>query len=186
VTAKAIERRLRALRDPEIADGHLRFFKCGRGQYGEGDAFLGIMVPGLRALSGEFTPLAVAEAVELLQSKWHEARLLALMILVREHERGDEATRAGIYRSYLANTKRINNWDLVDVSAHAIVGVHLRERDRAPIIVLTKSESVRDREVSGGVAGQVHGEGLVGSRGDAERAEVRRMHSLLRVLRASA
>jgi 3-methyladenine DNA glycosylase AlkD len=148
VTAKAIERRLRALRDPEIAEGHLRFFKCGRGQYGEGDAFLGIMVPGLRALSGEFTPLAVAAAVELLQSKWHEARLLALMILVREYERGDEATRAGIYRSYLANTKRINNWDLVDVSAHAIVGVHLRERDRAPIIVLTKSESLWERRIA--------------------------------------
>jgi 3-methyladenine DNA glycosylase AlkD len=148
VTAKAIERRLRALRDPEIAAGHLRFFKCGPGQYGEGDAFLGIMVPGLRALSREFTPLAVAEAVELLQSKWHEARLLALMILVRKYECSDEATRAGIYRSYLANTKRINNWDLVDASASAIVGAQLRERDRAPLIALTQSESLWERRIA--------------------------------------
>jgi hypothetical protein len=71
VTGKGIERRLRALRDPLIADHHLRFFKCGPGQYGEGDAFLGIMVPALRKLSRELTPISVGEAFALLQSKWH-------------------------------------------------------------------------------------------------------------------
>ena len=148
MTARTIARRLRALRDPGIAEGHLRFFKCGPGQYGEGDTFLGIMVPGLRALSREFASLAVADAVELLQSKWHEARLLALMILVRKYKHGDESSRAEIFRRYLANTKRINNWDLVDVSASAIAGAHLRERDRAPIIALTQSESLWERRIA--------------------------------------
>lgn len=148
MTAKAVERRLRALRDPGVAEGHLRFFKCGAGQYGEGDAFLGVMVTSLRALSKEFSTIAVSEAVELLQSKWHEARLLALMILVRKYERGDEAMRADIYRRYLANTERINNWDLVDVSAHAIVGAHLRERDRTPLLALAQSESLWERRIA--------------------------------------
>ena len=146
VTGKAIERRLRSLADATIAEHHLRFFKCGPGQYGEGDAFLGIMVPMLRTLSKEFTPIPVAEAVALLQSKWHEARLLALMILVRKYERGDDATREEIYRSYLANTHRINNWDLVDASAPNIVGAHLLERDRTP------STISRSRNRSGNAA----------------------------------
>jgi len=148
VTAKAIERRLRALHDPLIATNHLRFFKCGPGQYGEGDAFLGIMVPALRALSKELTPVAVAEAFELLQSKWHEARILALMILVRKYERGDEVMRDDIYRRYLANTNRINNWDLVDCSAPNIAGAYLFERDRTPLYVLAKAQSLWERRIA--------------------------------------
>jgi len=148
VNAKTIERRLVALRDPAVAKGHLRFFQCGPGQYGEGDAFLGVTVPPLRALSKEFASVAVPEAIALLQSKWHEVRLLALMILVRKYERGDEAERAEIYRSYVANTSRINNWDLVDCSAHLIVGAHLRERDRAPLLALAKSESLWERRIA--------------------------------------
>ena len=148
MTAKGIERRLRALRDPVIATHHLRFFKCGPGQYGEGDAFLGIMVPMLRTLSREFAALSVAEAFELLQSKWHEVRIIALMILVRKYERGDEAMRDDIYRLYLAKTDRINNWDLVDFSAPAIVGEHLRERDHAPLYTLAKSQSLWERRIA--------------------------------------
>jgi len=148
VTGKAIERRLRSLADATIAEHHLSFFKCGPGQYGEGDAFLGIMVPMLRTLSKEFTPIPVAEAVTLLQSKWHEARLLALMILVCKYERGDDAMRDEIYRSYLANTHRINNWDLVDASAPNIVGAYLLERDRAPLYDLANSESLWERRIA--------------------------------------
>lgn len=147
-TAKGIERALRAGRDPLVASQHLRFFKCGPGEYGEGDAFLGVMVPPLRSLSKKYTSIDVPEAVALLQSKWHEVRLLALMILVHKYDRGDAAARAEIYRSYLANTNRINNWDLVDVSAHKIVGVHLRDRDRAPLLALAKSESLWERRIA--------------------------------------
>ena len=148
MTGKGIERRLRALRDPLIADHHLRFFKCGPGQYDEGDAFLGIMVPALRKLLRELTPISVDEAFELLQSKWHEARILALMILVRKYERGDAPMRDEIYRRYLASTSRINNWDLVDVSAPAIVGAYLFDRDRAPLFTLAKSSSLWERRIA--------------------------------------
>jgi len=148
VTGKAIERRLRSLADATIAEHHLRFFKCGPGQYGEGDAFLGIMVPMMRTLSKEFTPIPVAEAIVLLQSKWHEARLVALLILVRKYERGDDAMRDEIYRSYLANTHRINNWDLVDASAPNIAGAYLLERDRTPLYDLAKSESLWERRIA--------------------------------------
>jgi 3-methyladenine DNA glycosylase AlkD len=147
-TAKSIERALRAGRDPLIASHHLRFFKCGPGQYGEGDAFLGVMVPPLRALSKQYASIDVAESVALLQSKWHEVRLLALMILVHQYERGDDAKRAEIYRHYLANTNRINNWDLVDVSAHKIVGACLRDRDRSPLLALARSESLWERRIA--------------------------------------
>lgn len=145
---KGIERALRVGRDPLVASHHLRFFKCGPGEYGEGDAFLGVMVPPLRSLSKKYASIDVSEAVALLQSKWHEVRLLALMILIHKYERGDAAARAEIYRSYLANTNRINNWDLVDVSAHKIVGAHLRERDRAPLLALAKSESLWERRIA--------------------------------------
>jgi 3-methyladenine DNA glycosylase AlkD len=148
VTTRAIERRLHSLADATIAEHHLRFFKCGPGQYGEGDAFLGIMVPMLRTLSRELTPAPVSDATALLQSRWHEARLLALMILVRKYERGDDATREEIYCGYLANTHRINNWDLVDASAPNIAGAHLLERDRAPLHDLAKSESLWERRIA--------------------------------------
>ncbi|HXH94514.1 MAG TPA: DNA alkylation repair protein [Thermoanaerobaculia bacterium] len=147
-TAKGIERALRADRNPLLASHHLRFFKCGPGEYGEGDAFLGVAVPPLRALSKRYKSVEVSEAVALLQSKWHEVRLLALMILVHLYERGDDAGREAIYRAYLANTNRISNWDLVDVSAHKIVGAHLRDRDRTPLLALAKSEMLWERRIA--------------------------------------
>jgi len=106
------------------------------------------MVPALRKLSKEWTSIPVAEAFTLLQSRWHEARLLALMILVRQYERGDETTREEIYRRYLANTARINNWDLVDTSAPAIVGAYLLDRDRAPLYGLAQSISLWERRIA--------------------------------------
>jgi 3-methyladenine DNA glycosylase AlkD len=136
------------MRDATIAEHHLRFFKCGPGQYGEGDAFLGIVVPALRVLSKGFALIPTAEAVQLLKSRWHEARLLALMILVRQFQRGDEETREQIYRLYLANTSRINNWDLVDTSAAAIVGAFLRDRAREPLFALAASDSLWERRIA--------------------------------------
>jgi 3-methyladenine DNA glycosylase AlkD len=148
ITAKGIERALRAGADPLVATHHLRFFKCGPGEYGEGDAFLGVAVPPLRALAKKYKAIDISEAVALLQSKWHEVRLLALMILVHKYEHGDEAEREAIYRAYLANTNRINNWDLVDCSAHKIVGAHLRERDISPLLALAESASLWERRIA--------------------------------------
>lgn len=144
VTARAIERRLRDLGDATRAQHSLRFFRTGPGEYGEGDRFLGITVPVVRrearALRG--TPLNVIG--ELLQSPWHEARLLALIVLVERHRRGEERERAAIRRLYLRNTKRVNNWDLVDVSAPDIVDTH----DRALLERLARASSLWERRIA--------------------------------------
>jgi len=148
MTVAAARAALRAAADPEKARVLQGFFKTGPGQYGEGDRFLGINVPALRKFAREFQSLSLADVTGLLQGSWHEERVLALFILVRQYERGDEKTRDAIYRLYLASTDRINNWDLVDGSAPYIVGPHLRERSRAPLYKLAKSKSLWERRIA--------------------------------------
>ena len=99
-------------------------------------------------LSREFADLSLADVETLLHDKWHEARMLALMILVNQYERGDAAERTRIYSTYLANTDRINNWDLVDLSAPNVVGAHLETRSRAPLDKLARSKSLWERRIS--------------------------------------
>jgi len=105
-----------------------RFFKTGPGEYGEGDVFIGIKVPPLRQIAKENLDLSFDEVQELLQSKIHEERLVALMILVLRYKKEDEKTREKIFKIYLKNTNRINNWDLVDLSAGEIVGAYLFDK----------------------------------------------------------
>ena len=128
VTAAAIHRRMKALGRPSDAAVLQRFFKTGAGQYGAGDRFLGIRVPILRKLAREYQPVSLRNVAALLKSRWHEERLLALFILVRQYARGDAARRDAIYRLYMSSTFRINNWDLVDCSAEHIVGDALARR----------------------------------------------------------
>jgi 3-methyladenine DNA glycosylase AlkD len=146
----AVRRRLREAGDPKDALFLQRFFKTGAGQYGAGDHFLGIRVPMTRTLSREFADLSIADAERLLHDKWHEARLLALVILVNRYARATTsgAEREKIFRTYLANTDRINNWDLVDLSAPNIVGAHLEPRSRAPLDKLAKSKSLWERRIA--------------------------------------
>jgi len=144
----SIERRLRALADPERAKHSLRFFRTGPGEYGEGDRFLGVTVPALRALAREFKDTSLDDLDALLQSPWHESRLLALVILVAQYKRGDETRREAIYRLYLNRTKRINSWDLVDVSAPDIVGAHLWNGGRSTLDRLARSESLWERRIA--------------------------------------
>ena len=144
----AARRRLREFADPERAKFVAGYFKTGPGEYGEGDRFLGLNVPQLRLVAREFRSLATADIRALLASKWHEERLLAVVILVDQYERGDEKQRAAIYALYLASTDRINNWDLVDASAPQIVGGHLADRSRAPLYRLVKSKNVWERRIA--------------------------------------
>jgi 3-methyladenine DNA glycosylase AlkD len=137
-----------ALRNPEQAAVAQRFFKTAPGQYGAGDRFLGIPVPVLRRLARQQQGLSLEQAAGLLQSPWHEERLLALLILVRQYSRGTNAQREAIYRCYLAHIDRINNWDLVDCSAEYIIGAHLLERDRAPLRRLAASSEVWERRIA--------------------------------------
>ena len=131
-------RRLRDFASEERAAVNRRFFKDAGS-----DRWLGVSVPNLRIVTREFRELPRDEVLELLRSEWHEERLLALLILVEQYKREDS-----IYDLYLANTKFINNWDLVDGSAPSIVGAHLFERSRAPLRKLAKSKSIWERRIA--------------------------------------
>ena len=124
-TAAAVLRELRRRRNPAQAAILRRFFKTGPGEYGAGDEFWGLKVPQTRAVLEEFSEVPLEVAGELLDSPVHEARFFALAALVRAYARGDAAARAAIFDFYLSRTARINNWDLVDLSAPGIVGRHL-------------------------------------------------------------
>lgn len=148
LTASEICTRLEALGDKGRAQVVQRFFKTAPGQYGAGDVFIGLRVPQIRKLAKEYEDIPLSEVIGLLQSPVHEARLLALFILVRAYAQGDAPLRDQIYNLYLQNTQFINNWDLVDTSAEHIVGAHLRNLSRAPLHVLAASKSLWDRRIS--------------------------------------
>ena len=139
ITLLEIQERVRREANPKVASQLQRFFKTGPGQYGEKDVFLGIRVPDLRRLTNSFPNVPVFIFPRLLASLYHEERMLALLLMIRLFESGDEKIRERIFRLYLANTKRINNWDLVDVSALGIVGAYLHNRDKTPLYELVRS-----------------------------------------------
>jgi 3-methyladenine DNA glycosylase AlkD len=140
--------RLQTLGNRERVKVLQRFFKTAQGEYGEGDVFVGLRVPEIRKLVKEYQALPFAEIIQLLHSSIHEARLLALLILVRAYKQGDAALQAQIFNLYLQNTRFINNWDLVDASAEYIVGPHLRDRSRSPLHDLATSNLLWDRRIS--------------------------------------
>ena len=146
--AVEISARLWQLGDPEKARFLQGFFKTGPGEYAEGDRFIGIKVPQVRLLLREYRGLTPTDALPLLASPIHEERLFALLALVRAFEKGDQPIREQVYTLYLANTGRINNWDLVDVSAPQIVGGFLLERDPAPLDLLAQSASLWERRIA--------------------------------------
>lgn len=144
-----LQRALRACGDPATAAQSMQFFKTGKGQYGEGDRFLGIRVPDLRRLAKTWQALPMEDIEALLESSWHEARMLALLLLVRQFDAaGTEARRGAIYRFYLQHTPRINNWDLVDCSAEHIIGAYLYSRDRTPLRRLARSACLWERRIA--------------------------------------
>ena len=149
IDAAAIRARLRPLANPRIAGPSQQFFKTAPGGYGHGDRFLGIRVPALRKTAREFRAAPVSAALALLRSPYHEERLVALFLLVHRYERGSPQERARIYAQYLKHVpKHVNNWDLVDSSAHLIVGAHLATRDRAVLYELARSPHLWSRRVA--------------------------------------
>ncbi len=148
MTAREIQDRLRTLGNPEAAAFAARYFKTGPGQYGEGDVFLGLRTPLMHALAKEYKALALDQVIELLRSAIHEDRLLALLILGRRASKAERMTRKEIYDLYLAHTRFINNWDLVDASAPTIVGGHLADKSRKPLDRLAVSRSIWERRIS--------------------------------------
>lgn len=128
-----------------------RFFKTDDGEYGAGDKFIGIKMPQLRHMARDMRDAGTDVALPLLKSSWHEARSLALILLVRQFQKGNPATQKAIYDLYLKNTSLINNWDLVDMSAEHIVGGWLADKPRERKNVLTtlaKSASIWERRIA--------------------------------------
>ena len=139
---------MRKLANKKIAEHSQRFFKTGKGQYGEGDIFLGIRVPVLRKIAKKFRRISLAEVSKLLESKFHEERLLSILMLVNLFKSGDEDDQELIYELYLDKTRFINNWDIVDISAGNIVGEFLFEKDKAPLYRLVFSENLWERRIA--------------------------------------
>jgi 3-methyladenine DNA glycosylase AlkD len=126
-----------------------RFFKTGVGEYGEGDVFWGLMVPTSRKIAQKYKNLSFGELDILLKSKVHEIRLIALLCLVEQFKRADKKRREEIVEFYLAHSKYINNWDLVDLSAPKILGEYLSgEQDRKILLKLAQSGFFMGRENS--------------------------------------
>jgi 3-methyladenine DNA glycosylase AlkD len=148
MTANEISNFLKKMGNKEDALFLQRFFKTGAGQYGEGDIFLGIRVPTMRKLAKEYNNLHLKEILSLLKSPYHEVRLFALISFVNIFAKGDEMIQKKIYDLYLANTRYINNWDLVDISAPKIVGAYLFTKNRNPLYQLAKSRNLWERRIS--------------------------------------
>lgn len=125
-----------------------RFFKCGKGQYGEGDMFLGIRVPECRKIAKQFFGLSLPELEKYLKDKWHEIRLIALLILVEKIKKASGLEKKKIVSIYLKNTRFINNWDLVDLSAYHILGSYLEKSQRKILYKLVKSKSLWERRIA--------------------------------------
>lgn len=143
-----MERALAAAGDPRRAIGVARFFKTGKGEYGEGDRFIGIKVPALRKIAHQYVGLGFGDLDRLLASPIHEYRQAALEILVAQFERADEARRERIVSFYLRQTARMNNWDLVDAAAPYILGEHLKARPRQVLDGLAKSGNMWERRIA--------------------------------------
>jgi len=148
ITLTEVRRETRRLADPRRAEFLGRYFKTGPGDYGEGDRFLGLTVPQLRGLARRFRGAPPGVSRGLLASPLHEERLLGLLFLVDRHRRGDPAEQARVYREYLAGFPRINNWDLVDLSAPDVVGPHLESLRPSPLPAWARSKNLWVRRIS--------------------------------------
>ena len=145
---KTITNKLQALSDAEKREIFPKFFKAGKGEYGEGDRFLGVTVPNVRAIAKQHKDIALAEIQELIQSEWHEVRLCALIIMVEKSKKKDEALRKELFDLYLSQTKRINNWDLVDLSCRFIIGEYLLDKSRDILYQLAQSPLLWDNRIT--------------------------------------
>ncbi len=150
MTAEKIKKELKKLTNPKKAITLARFFKTGKGEYSEGDLFLGITVPEQRKIAIKNKNIKLNELKKLIKSKFHEERLTALLILVVKFQKKDPKEQEKIYNFYLKYTKLINNWDLVDLSAPKIVGAYLLNKKikRETLYKLIKSKNIWERRIA--------------------------------------
>jgi len=147
-TARDVKNALRGYASAERALVSKRYFKTGKGEYGEGDVFIGVTVPHQRIVAQRYRSLALAELKKLLKDKVHECRLTALLILVERFSKGTPQERAIIVKLCLSHTRYINNWDLVDSSARDIIGAYCSGKSRRILYRLARSKALWERRIA--------------------------------------
>ena len=148
MTADFIIAELQSVGTPAKAAHLQRFFKTGPGQYGEGDVFIGVVVPHIRSIAKANLGTPVSELHRLLRSDYHEARLCALLILTERFKKASEKERSEIYKFYLKHADRANNWDLVDLTCPTIVGLYLLDKERDILYRMAKSECLWEQRIA--------------------------------------
>jgi 3-methyladenine DNA glycosylase AlkD len=149
MTATLIEEQLIALSTPEKQVFLPYFFKTGKGQYGEGDQFLGVVVPDIRRVAKAHNAIPFEELEKLLNNSYHECRLCALLVLVERFKKAQEPERSALIDFYLSHTTRINNWDLVDLSAKDTLGEYLVDKtDRTVLYRLAGSSLLWEQRIA--------------------------------------
>lgn len=147
-SAGTIKKELKKIADKDKAIHLSRFFKTGKGEYGEGDIFIGISVPDQRTIAKQFRETGLSEVEILLNDPVHEYRLTALLILIEIYKKADENEQENIVQFYLKNTHRINNWDLVDLSAPKIIGSFYFSRKKDKLYQLVRSSSLWEQRIA--------------------------------------
>lgn len=143
-----IRKKIQKHKNPTQAINLQRFFKTGKGEYGEGDVFYGIKVPVQRTIAKQFKDLSLDAVKSLILSKVHEERLIAAFILVDQFNRGDEKKKKNILNFYLKNRKGINNWDLVDLSAPKIIGAYLIDKEKDLLYKFARSKDLWEKRIA--------------------------------------
>lgn len=143
-----LKKELKNLANPRQAKAAQWFFKTGKGEYGEGDIFLGIKVPVVRSVAKKYQGLNLGQIENLLASKIHEHRQAGLFVLVAQYKKADKSQKKKIFYFYLKNKKGINNWDLVDLSAPNIIGAYLLDRPKGALYKLAKSKNLWDKRIA--------------------------------------
>jgi 3-methyladenine DNA glycosylase AlkD len=143
-----IKKKIRKYSSKERAENLQRFFKTAPGEYGYGDIFIGLTVPQIRKIAKEHKALKLDDTLRLLKSPIHEERLLSLIIMVSRFKEGSDRDKKRIYDAYLKNTKYINNWDLVDLTAPHITGAFLKSGGRKKLCELAVSKDLWERRIA--------------------------------------
>ncbi|MDD5725905.1 MAG: DNA alkylation repair protein, partial [Patescibacteria group bacterium] len=148
LSLKILKAALKKHANPQRALAAKRYFKTGKGEYGEGDVFLGLSVPDQRKIAKDYKALPLSDIQKLLKTKIHEERFVALVLMVARYQSGDESLKKEVFERYLSMSKWINNWDLVDTSAPQIIGDYCwRTKDRQTLRKLIKSSDLWERRI---------------------------------------
>jgi 3-methyladenine DNA glycosylase AlkD len=149
MNAHFILQEILSMADPEKAVFLQRYFKTGKGQYAEGDVFLGLTVPMVRDIVKHSPPLPLTEIEQLIRSEYHDARLAGFLLLVKQFKKATEPERKAIFDFYLKHARRANNWDLVDASCRDIIGLYLLDKaDRTALYRLAESDNLWEQRMS--------------------------------------